>query len=76
MISESPILSKMMARSNMEGLPEFDPKMAREMPQTLTNAACLYLMVMLYSFGQHFTNVQMTNFNNVLPLSFPTTIAV
>lgn len=77
MISESPILSKMMARSNMESLPEVDPKMRKELPPTLTNAACFYLMVMLYSFGQHFTSVQMAPINNSLPLSYtPSSIAV
>jgi len=77
MISESPILSKMMARSNMESLPELDPKMRKELPPALTNAACFYLMVMLYSFGQHFTSVQMAPINNSLPLTYtPSSIAV
>jgi len=67
LISDSAILSKLMARANSTFLPHevdiFPPEKSglfKNVPQNLNSAAMMYLMIVLYSYGQHFSQSDLT----------------
>jgi len=77
LISDSAMLSKLMARANASLLPHsediFPPEKLgfENMPHNLNSAAMMYLMIVLYSYGQHLTQSGQT-----VGLQFPQSLTV
>jgi len=77
LISDSAMLSKLMARANASLLPHsediFPPEKLgfENMPRNLNSAAMMYLMIVLYSYGQHLTQSGQT-----VGLQFPQSLTV
>jgi len=85
-INDSAILSKIMARANMDTLPapsfvpfdEDDCHSIRKLlpvSTPLNTAACMYLMIVLYSFSQHFTNTRASALADFPSLSTSSVVA-